>query len=291
MLARARAGSPHVGIGDQQPAPSPTPGCGAAPAGRPADRALRRGDLGARQVQAWLDAAAAAGLQPHVAFEHLRSDHCPSTPLHAAERGDVPRRRRRVHRPLPAGPHLHGLERGQPRLAARRQSTRSRRPRSTCSSRRRARRARSSPATCSTPAPTSSGSTASRRSRAPQLWGLHNYSDVTYGTTTGTDAVLAAVPGTLWIEETGGIVVRRDGLGNVLLAYDEARAARAVTAAFALASDAPADRADVRLPVAGERERPVRHRADPARRQRAAELHGAAGARWPPSRRRSRRPA
>ena len=71
------------------------------------------------------------------------------------------------------------------------------------------------------------------------LWGLHNYSDVTYGTTSGTDAVLAAVPGTLWIEETGGIVVRRDAAGRILLAYDEARAARAVSAAFTIAAQRP----------------------------------------------------
>ncbi len=58
----------------------------------------------------------------------------------------------------------------------------------------------------------------------PQLWGLHNYSDVTYGTTAGTDAVLDAVPGTLWIEETGGIVVRRDSAGRELL--DDRRGAR-----------------------------------------------------------------
>jgi hypothetical protein len=73
----------------------------------------------------------------------------------------------------------------------------------------------------------------------PRLWGLHNYSDVTYGTTAGTDAVLDAVPGTLWIEETGGIVVRRDSAGRELLATDEARAARAVGAAFALARERP----------------------------------------------------
>jgi hypothetical protein len=29
------------------------------------------------RVQAWLDAVAAAGMRPHVAFEHLRSERCP----------------------------------------------------------------------------------------------------------------------------------------------------------------------------------------------------------------------
>jgi hypothetical protein len=73
----------------------------------------------------------------------------------------------------------------------------------------------------------------------PQLYGLHNYTDVTFGTTSGTDSALAAVPGRLWIEETGGIVVRRDGAGHELLRYDETRAANAVTQAFAIAATRP----------------------------------------------------
>ena len=74
---------------------------------------------------------------------------------------------------------------------------------------------------------------------APRLWGLHNYGDVTYGRTTGTDAVLAAVDGEVWIEETGGIVTLRDAAGRVTLATDEARAARAIDAAFAIAATRP----------------------------------------------------
>jgi len=73
----------------------------------------------------------------------------------------------------------------------------------------------------------------------PQLFGLHNYTDVTFGTTSGTDAALAAVPGKLWIEETGGIVVRRDGKGHELLAYDESRAAAAIRRSFAIAATRP----------------------------------------------------
>jgi hypothetical protein len=74
---------------------------------------------------------------------------------------------------------------------------------------------------------------------APRLWGLHNYSDVTYVRTTGTDAMLRAVPGTLWIEETGGIVTLRNAAGRVTLATDEARAAAAVARAFAIARARP----------------------------------------------------
>jgi hypothetical protein len=73
----------------------------------------------------------------------------------------------------------------------------------------------------------------------PRLWGLHNYADVTYGRTTGTDAVLAAVPGELWIEETGGIVTLRNAAGRATLETDEARAARAVARSFAIPRTRP----------------------------------------------------
>jgi hypothetical protein len=73
----------------------------------------------------------------------------------------------------------------------------------------------------------------------PQLWGLHNYGDTTYGTTSGTDAVLAAVPGKLWIEETGGIVTLRNAAGRSTLASDETRAATAIDRAFAIARARP----------------------------------------------------
>ena len=40
----------------------------------------------------------------------------------------------------------------------------------------------------------------------PRLWGLHNYQDANDGTTDGTREVLRAVKGTIWLTETGGIV-------------------------------------------------------------------------------------
>jgi hypothetical protein len=40
----------------------------------------------------------------------------------------------------------------------------------------------------------------------PNLWGLHNYSDTNRHSTQRTRAVLAAVPGDVWLTETGGIV-------------------------------------------------------------------------------------
>jgi hypothetical protein len=40
----------------------------------------------------------------------------------------------------------------------------------------------------------------------PALWGLHNYSDTNRFSSTRTRAILAAVPGDVWLTETGGIV-------------------------------------------------------------------------------------
>ena len=40
----------------------------------------------------------------------------------------------------------------------------------------------------------------------PTLWGLHNYSDTNRFSSVRTRAVLAAVPGYIWLTETGGIV-------------------------------------------------------------------------------------
>jgi hypothetical protein len=40
----------------------------------------------------------------------------------------------------------------------------------------------------------------------PNLWGLHNYSDTNRYESSRTRAILAAVPGNLWLTETGGVV-------------------------------------------------------------------------------------
>jgi hypothetical protein len=40
----------------------------------------------------------------------------------------------------------------------------------------------------------------------PSIWGLHNYSDTNRQQSTRTKAILAAVPGQVWLTETGGIV-------------------------------------------------------------------------------------
>src|SRR4051794_11803729 len=190
------------------------------------------------RVASWIAAAQAAGLQPHVAFEHLRSDHCPSSPCtlpsRATYRADVAAFVARfpqvkTYTAWNEANHISQPTATRPEAAAGYYQE----------------LAAACPG-CTVVAGDvlDSGSYVQWLRRfesvvSARLWGLHNYSDVTYGTTSGTDAVLAAVPGTLWVEETGGIVVRRDAAGRILLAADEARAARAVSAAFALARTRP----------------------------------------------------
>jgi hypothetical protein len=49
----------------------------------------------------------------------------------------------------------------------------------------------------------------------PRLWGLHNYSDTNRFSSSRTRAVLAAVPGELWLTETGGVVKFGGAFPNV----------------------------------------------------------------------------
>jgi hypothetical protein len=70
---------------------------------------------------------------------------------------------------------------------------------------------------------------------SPRLWGLHNYSDTNRFGSSRTRAILAAVPGDVWLTETGGIVKfggafpNKKGSGN-------RRAERALTYMFSLAA-------------------------------------------------------
>jgi hypothetical protein len=72
----------------------------------------------------------------------------------------------------------------------------------------------------------------------PTLWGLHNYSDTNRFSSERTRAILAAVPGDVWLTETGGIVkfggAFPNGHGEGL-----ARAAKALGFMFAIASSQP----------------------------------------------------
>jgi hypothetical protein len=69
------------------------------------------------------------------------------------------------------------------------------------------------------------------RSHPNKVWGVHNYSDTNRFTTSKTKAILRAVPGEVWLTETGGLV--RFGRG---FPRSETRAAKALKFMFKLAA-------------------------------------------------------
>ena len=69
----------------------------------------------------------------------------------------------------------------------------------------------------------------------PDLWGLHNYSDTNRFSTSRTRAILADVPGDVWLTETGGLVQFGSDFPNKNGSGDT-RAAKALTFMFRLAS-------------------------------------------------------
>jgi hypothetical protein len=73
------------------------------------------------------------------------------------------------------------------------------------------------------------------RTVMPSVWGLHNYSDTNRGSSLRTRAILAAVPGQVWLTETGGIVNFGPSFPNVS-GSGLTRAARALSYMFSLAS-------------------------------------------------------
>ncbi len=191
-------------------------------------------------VDAWLAATAAAGMEPHVAFEHLRTDACPGrrcTVPTRAQYGAAVRRfvarwpQVRTYTTWNEANHVSQPVASRPEAVA----------------------GYYDELVAACPGCTvvagdvlDSGSYASwlRRFLAasdttPRLWGLHDYGDVTYGRTMGVDTVLSIVPGTLWVEETGGIVALRNDAGRATFSATEAAAATAIDRAFALAAARP----------------------------------------------------
>lgn len=69
----------------------------------------------------------------------------------------------------------------------------------------------------------------------PTIWGLHNYSDTNRFQSTRTRAVLQAVPGQIWLTETGGIVHFGGAFPNKK-GSGLTRAAKALSYMFRLAS-------------------------------------------------------
>ena len=65
----------------------------------------------------------------------------------------------------------------------------------------------------------------------PAVWGLHNYLDANRFTTSGTRSMLKAVPGDIWLTETGGIVSRHN---NSKVQFPEGQAHAAAATRFVL---------------------------------------------------------
>ena len=185
------------------------------------------------RLASWLDSAAAAGVQPLVAFDHDRGDRCPSAPCvlptvgayEAAVRAFLAAYPQvRLITPWNEANHAAEPTAGRPDRAAAYYNA--------------ARRA--CPDCTLVAADVIDGQgmlgwlAAYRRGldEAPQVWGLHDYYDTTYFTTSGLRDYLNAVTGQVWLTETGGIVELRTRDGQVSLPHDELRARASVSFAF-----------------------------------------------------------
>jgi hypothetical protein len=70
----------------------------------------------------------------------------------------------------------------------------------------------------------------------PKIWGLHNYVDVNRLRSTNTRRVLDAVPGRIWITETGGLVRRQHYRNRIEFPESASHAGKVTTYALRLAA-------------------------------------------------------
>jgi hypothetical protein len=73
----------------------------------------------------------------------------------------------------------------------------------------------------------------------PKIWGLHNYVDVNRLRSSGTRRVLRAVPGAVWITETGGLVRRKHYRNRIEFPESASHAGQVTKYALRLASALP----------------------------------------------------
>jgi hypothetical protein len=184
-------------------------------------------------VDAWMEQARSAGIEPLVAFEHSAGDSCPGSPCtlptldRYGQAFDAFRARYpdvRLYTPWNEANHQSQPTAAAPQRAADYYNLmRARCPDCTVVA---------ADVLGSADAPSWLGDFRRYAQGDPQLWGLHNYPDVNRLTDSGTRAVLDAVPGAVWLTETGGVVsfVRTDG--SIAFPYDEQRAASALTYLF-----------------------------------------------------------
>lgn len=234
---RAARNGPFVGISDQSPETF-------------ADQRFR--DLGIRyarlitpwdaitaepdRLDAWLQGAKAAGVEPLVAFNHKRGEHCPAKPctlpsvaqyraMFQAFRAKYPWVR--TVSPWNEANHQSQPTGKKPRRAAEYYNV----VRSLC----RGCRIVAADVLDATNLKRWLGVFKKHAQGKPRLWGLHNYSDTNRFRSRGTQALLQSVRGTVWLTETGGVVKFVTQDGKVALPQSEKRAKRAMDYMFKLA--------------------------------------------------------
>ena len=238
-LRRPKAAKALLGVGDQAPGMFEDPLF--APLQVPIARLVVPWDaMTGPDVAGWLEAARREGVEPLVAFGLGRGDRCPDAPCRLPSVRAYTVRFRAFRRSFPwvraitawnEPNHISQPTAGAPGRAARYLEA-----------------VRAACLPCRVVAgdlldsPDMGRYLARYRralTRAPQVWGLHNYFDTTYGGTAGLRTMLGRVTGRIWLTETGGIVTNRRTSGRVGLPYDEARAARGVRRAIAMADASP----------------------------------------------------
>src|SRR3954451_12776974 len=235
--ARAARRGPYVGISDQDPDTFKDPrfrglGMRYARLITPWNAVFTEPD----RLDAWLQSARAAGIDPMIAFNHARSDQCPAKPCVLPSVGqyaaafkafDLKYPWVRTIQPWNEANHQSQPTGKNPKRAAQYYNV----VRSSCHG-------------CTITAADvldannlkrwlSTFKTAAKGK--PRLWGLHNYTDTNRFRSTGTKAMLRLVKGQLWLTETGGIVAFTTAGGKVALKHDEKRARRAIDFLFRLA--------------------------------------------------------
>ena len=185
------------------------------------------------KLDAWLQGAAAQGIEPLVAFNHSEGDKCPAAPCNAPSVADYTAAFRAFRARYPwvttispwnEANHASQPVGKNPRRAAEYYNA-----------------VYDNCAGCRIVAadlldsPNLANYLTAFKAVAkgnPRLWGLHNYSDANRFRTTGTDTLLSLTQGEVWLTETGGVVDFTTTAGVVALPYDEARAAKAMNYLF-----------------------------------------------------------
>jgi hypothetical protein len=188
------------------------------------------------RLDAWLQAARAAGVRPLVSFERARGDQCPKKPCRAPSVGQYSRAWTAFHKKYPWIKDISPWNEinsstqptgKRPDLAATYYNV----VRAKCRG-------------CTIVAADLLDATNIRSYVAaflkkakgkPRLWGLHNYTDTNRFRSRGTKALLQTVKGTVWLTETGGVVKFTTQSGKVALPKSESRAKKAMDYMFRLA--------------------------------------------------------